>query len=131
MTGAGAVALSETPELSPVEVKEAIRPGANYCGGTPVRSSIPSAARSSNSSSMAKRIRILFAIGQMSGGGSQRQLIGILQRIDRARFEPQLYLVSPGGELLPEVPADVPIHVFDERHSSRLWLYPGHAHLAR
>ncbi|MBW8883858.1 MAG: glycosyltransferase [Planctomycetia bacterium] len=80
---------------------------------------------------MAKRIRVLFAIGEMSGGGSQRQIIGILQRLDRTRFEPHLYLVSPGGELLPEVPADVPIHIFGERHRSRLWLYPGHAHLAR
>ncbi len=80
---------------------------------------------------MAKRIRVLFCIGEMSGGGSQRQLVGVLQRLDRARFEPQLYLVSPGGELLPEVPADVPVHVFGERHRSQLWLYPGHAHLAR
>ncbi len=80
---------------------------------------------------MAKRIRVLFAIGEMPGGGSQRQIIGILQRLDRTRFEPHLYLVSPGGELLPEVPADVPIHIFGERHRSRLWLYPGHAHLAR
>jgi glycosyltransferase involved in cell wall biosynthesis len=80
---------------------------------------------------MTRRIRVLFAIGEMSGGGSQRQLIGILQRLDRTRFEPQLYLVSPGGELLPEVPADVPVHVFGERRRSQLWLYPGHAHLAR
>src|SRR5439155_1718140 len=36
-----------------------------------------------------------------------------------------------GGELLPEVPADVPVHIFGERHRSQLWLYPGQAHLAR
>lgn len=80
---------------------------------------------------MIRRIRILFAIGEMSGGGSQRQLIGILQRLNRERFEPQLYIVSRGGELLPEVPADVPVHVFGERHRSKLWFYPGQAHLAR
>src|SRR5439155_16773916 len=79
----------------------------------------------------AKRIRVLFAIGEMSGGGSQRQIIGILQRLDRTRFEPQLYILSPGGELLPEVPADVPLHVFGQRHPSQFWLYPGHAHRAR
>ena len=52
---------------------------------------------------MAHRIRVLFAIGEMSGGGSQRQLVGILQRLDRQRFAPFLYLISAGGELLPEV----------------------------
>ena len=67
----------------------------------------------------------------MSGGGSQRQLIGILQRLDRSRFIPYLYLVSPGGELLPEVPADVPVHVFAERCKSQAWWYPGQAHRAR
>jgi glycosyltransferase involved in cell wall biosynthesis len=77
------------------------------------------------------KMRVLFAIGEMSGGGSQRQLIGILQRLDRSRFIPQLYLVSPGGELLPEVPADVPVHVFAERCKQNRWWYPGQAHRAR
>src|SRR5262245_56931269 len=67
----------------------------------------------------------------MSGGGSQRQMIGILQRLDRTRFEPQLYLVTPGGELLAEVPADVPVHVFGERHPARRCIYSGQAHRAR
>jgi glycosyltransferase involved in cell wall biosynthesis len=80
---------------------------------------------------LADRIRVLFAIGEMSGGGSQRQLIGILQRLNRTRFEPQLYLVSPGGELLAEVPADVPVHVFAERCKQRRWFFPGQAHRAR
>lgn len=80
---------------------------------------------------MPGKIRVLFAIGEMSGGGSQRQLIGILQRLDRSRFAPQLYLVSPGGELLSEVPADVPVHVFANRYQSSAWWYPGQAHQAR
>lgn len=67
----------------------------------------------------------------MSGGGSQRQLIGILQRLDRSRFLPYLYLVSPGGDLLSEVPADVPVQVFAERCKSQAWWYPGQAHRAR
>src|SRR5688572_11277449 len=77
------------------------------------------------------KIRVLFAIGEMSGGGSQRQMIGILKRLDRNRFAPQLYLVSAGGELLPEVPADVPVHAFAERCRSQTWWYPGQAHRAR
>src|SRR5205085_4087233 len=67
----------------------------------------------------------------MSGGGSQRQLIGILQRLDRQRFEPFLYLISPGGELLGEVPADVPVFIFADRYQPPPWRYPGQAHRAR
>jgi glycosyltransferase involved in cell wall biosynthesis len=73
----------------------------------------------------------LFAIDEMSGGGSQRQMIGILRKLDRTRFEPQLYLVSPVGELLEEVPADVPVHVFGKRHRLPRWTYPGQGFLAR
>ena len=80
---------------------------------------------------MPEKIRVLLAIGEMSGGGSQRQIIGILQRLDRARFQPYLYIVSSGGELLPEVPADVPVFVFTERCRRSRWWYPGHAHRTR
>jgi glycosyltransferase involved in cell wall biosynthesis len=79
---------------------------------------------------LAAKIRVLFAIGEMSGGGSQRQLIGILRTLDRQRFMPHLYLVSPGGELLPEVPADVPVHIFAEGYRQPLLSYPGQAHAA-
>ncbi len=80
---------------------------------------------------MIRPLRVLFAIGEMAGGGSQRQLIGILQRLDRARFVPHLYLVSAGGELLPEVPPDVPVHVFTRHWRPPLLRFPGQAHWAR
>jgi glycosyltransferase involved in cell wall biosynthesis len=80
---------------------------------------------------MAKPIRVLLAIGEMSGGGSQRQLLEILRRFDRERFQPQLYVIAAEGGLLAEVPADVPVHVFANRRKQRLWLYPGQAHRAR
>src|SRR5438105_5117117 len=80
---------------------------------------------------MDRKIRVLFAIDEMSGGGSQRQLIGILRRLDRRRFEPHLYLVSPEGELLSEVPADVPTHIFAKRCKRRRWWYPGQWFAAR
>src|SRR4051812_20947341 len=67
----------------------------------------------------------------MSGGGSQRQMIGILQRLARSRFEPLLYLISPGGELLSEVPSDVPVFVFADRYRPPTFGYPGQAHRAR
>ena len=80
---------------------------------------------------MTRPLRILFAIGDMTGGGSQRQLVGILQRLDRGRFVPHLYLVTPGGELLPELPRDVPVYVFGERWEQPAWRFPGQAHWAR
>lgn len=80
---------------------------------------------------MAKPIRVLFAIGEMSGGGSQRQILEVLRRLDRNRFQPQLYVIAAEGELLTDVPADVPVHVFARRRAQRLWIYPGQAHRAR
>jgi len=80
---------------------------------------------------MPDKIRVLLAIGEFSGGGSQRQMVGILQRLDRTRFQPYLYVVSAGGELLPEVPADVPVFIFSERNRQTHWWYPGQAHGAR
>jgi glycosyltransferase involved in cell wall biosynthesis len=80
---------------------------------------------------MAKPIRVLFAIGEMSGGGSQRQLLEILRRLDRERFQPQLYVIAQEGELLAEVPTDVPLHVFARRCTLGLLVYPGQAHRAR
>lgn len=62
-----------------------------------------------------KRTRVVFSIGALHGGGSERQIVSILKQIDRARFEPILYLVYRQGPLLDELPDDVPIHSFEER----------------
>lgn len=40
-------------------------------------------------------------------------------------------VVSSGGDLLPEVPSDVPVFVFAERNRQSRWWYPGQAHRAR
>ena len=74
---------------------------------------------------MNAKVRVLFAIGSMAGGGSERQIIGILKHVDRTRFEPLLYLIHRDGELLPEIPEDVPVFVFSERVSAAGWNYPG------
>ena len=58
----------------------------------------------------------------MSGGGSERRMVDLLQRLDRAQFAPELYLAYQSGELLAEIPADVPIHAFaDESKPPRFW----------
>ncbi len=58
--------------------------------------------------------RVLFVLGTLAGGGSERRMIDLLERLDRTRFAPELSLAYRTGELLPEVPADVPVHAFTE-----------------
>ncbi len=76
-------------------------------------------------------IRVLCAIGAMSGGGSEHQMLGVLKHLDRKKFAPELYLIDPVGELLPEVPEDVPIHSFQSRYKKPISKLPGSAFRAR
>lgn len=71
------------------------------------------------------KLRVLFAIGAMTGGGAERQVVEILKHLDRTRFVPLLYLIFREGELLPEVPPDVPIFAFWERHKNMRLRIPG------
>ena len=75
------------------------------------------------------RANVLFFIGSMGGGGAERQIVEILKRLDRTRFCPLLYLHHRRGELLDEVPADVPIFSFWE-HFTGTWRAKWH-HLCR
>ncbi|MDA1232115.1 MAG: glycosyltransferase [Planctomycetota bacterium] len=78
-----------------------------------------------------RRIRVVFSIGAMHGGGSERQMILLLRHLDREIFEPHLYLVYKSGPLLEQVPSDVPVTSFDTRiTSSRIYL-PGLMHSRR
>ena len=73
-------------------------------------------------------LRVLFVIGSLDGGGSERQMVGLLKRLDRARFAPHLFLVHDGGPLRTEVPKDVPVEVFwNHRQAPRL-NWPGRIH---
>lgn len=74
------------------------------------------------------KIRVLFAIGSLGGGGSERQMVGILKYLDRSRFLPFLYLIYRRGELLPEVPPDVPVFAFSDRHGAPRSYWPGRIH---
>jgi glycosyltransferase involved in cell wall biosynthesis len=64
----------------------------------------------------------------MGGGGSERQILNLLAHLDRSRFEPLLYLAYRVGELLQEVPSDVPIIAFWDHHRYPRWNYPGRIH---
>lgn len=71
------------------------------------------------------RVRVLFAIGHLGGGGAERQLLEIVKRIDRTRFEPLIYLSLKAGELLSEVPDDVPVFAYqdaNEKNWRKTWL---------
>ncbi len=74
---------------------------------------------------MPDRIRVLFAIGSLDGGGSERQIINILRHLDRSQFEPHLYLVRRVGEFLSEVPDDVPVTAFDDVSTTGGMYLPG------
>jgi glycosyltransferase involved in cell wall biosynthesis len=77
------------------------------------------------------RIKVVFSIGSMHGGGAERQLVSLLRHIDRTRFEPFLYLVYGSGPLLTEVPDDVPITTFESRNTNRSTVFPGAMHRRR
>ena len=77
---------------------------------------------------MSERIRVLLAIGSMAGGGSERQIVGLLRHLDRSKFDPMLYLVYRSGELLPEVPSDIPIFAFWDDYRMPRINYPGRIH---
>lgn len=77
---------------------------------------------------MTKKIRILFAIGSLGGGGAERVLLDQLARLDRDKFTPLLYLVSHSGSLLEELPKDVPVFAFASRNDTPRWNWPGRIH---
>ena len=64
----------------------------------------------------------------MDGGGSERQTVTLLQRIDRKIWSPELLLLYRRGVLLADVPVDIPVHAFwDEYTAPRIW-FPGRIH---
>jgi glycosyltransferase involved in cell wall biosynthesis len=53
--------------------------------------------------------RVLFFRTHLADGGADRVTLTLLHHLDRARYTPSLALVRREGELLGEVPADVPV----------------------
>ena len=58
------------------------------------------------------KTRLLLCSSSMDGGGSEKQLLYLLQNLPRDRFDIVLYLLYRTGSLLPEVPEDVKIHAY-------------------
>lgn len=72
-------------------------------------------------------LRVAFVIGSLEPGGAERQVVEILQRLDRRRFQPLLYVWYRRGELEAQLPADVPLAAFIDptRRQHPLWLWLG------
>lgn len=77
---------------------------------------------------MPTRKRVLFMIGSLGGGGAERQTLHYLRHLDRENFEPLLYLTSAEGELLNDIPKDVPVISFWQRHMRPRLNFPGRIH---
>ncbi|MGE0315491.1 MAG: glycosyltransferase [Lautropia sp.] len=60
---------------------------------------------------MSSRVRVLFAIPHLAkGGGAERVMLTLIERLDRRRFEPQLMVLDARlNELADRVPGDVPV----------------------
>jgi glycosyltransferase involved in cell wall biosynthesis len=64
-------------------------------------------------------------LGSLGAGGAERQVLRILTHLDRERYAPSLYVINREGELLDQVPADVPVFAYwDDRAYPRL-NFPG------
>lgn len=63
-----------------------------------------------------KRRRVLFVLGSLGFGGTERQVTEILRHLNRDQFEPILYLIYRRGELLPQIPSDVRVIAYWDRH---------------
>jgi len=64
-------------------------------------------------------------LGSLGAGGAERQVLRILKHLERERYAPSLYVVNREGELLNQVPADVPVFAYwDNRTYPRL-NFPG------
>jgi len=68
---------------------------------------------------------VLVVLGTMGVGGTERQVIEILKHLRRDRFQPSLYLICREGELLDQVPEDVEIYSYWDRHEYPRFNYPG------
>lgn len=61
-----------------------------------------------------KKIKILFVLGTLEIGGTERQFIEVLRRLNRERFEPSVLSFSDDGRLREEIQAlHVPLTLLD------------------
>ena len=72
-----------------------------------------------------KKLRVLACSGSLDGGGSERQLWQLVNHLDRARFEPQLYLLYRRGVYLDRIKNDIVVHAFQDAFPDPRSAVPG------
>lgn len=58
---------------------------------------------------MGKRIRVLFFLSSLAGGGAERNTLNLLKVLNRSKYDGHLGLIRAEGPLLEEVPGDIEI----------------------
>lgn len=71
------------------------------------------------------KLRVLACSSTLEGGGSERQLWQFVTKLDRQRFEPEVYLLARRGVYLAQLPSDVPVHAFGDVHPRPRSFPPG------
>ncbi len=54
-------------------------------------------------------IRLAVMVSSMRGGGAEQQTLLLLRHLDRTRFAPRLWVLQAAGELMAQIPGDVPV----------------------
>lgn len=63
-----------------------------------------------------ERVRVFFVVGTLNIGGTERQLVEVVTRLDRERFEPIVCCLGPEGPLSePLSAARIPVHILNLR----------------
>lgn len=66
-----------------------------------------------------KKIKVLFFIYQMGGGGAARTLLNIINNLDRQKFQPMLVTLNFDGSYEQELKEDVKFFKLDTKRLSR------------
>lgn len=65
-------------------------------------------------------LKVLFFSPTLGGGGAEKQLLRLLQALDREAIQPHLSVARGGGSYESQLPLDVPVHVCTEGLDSSL-----------
>jgi len=57
-----------------------------------------------------EKIKILFVIDHLGKGGAERQLLYLVNNIDREKFKPHIFITERKGERFSELKSDVEIY---------------------
>ena len=65
--------------------------------------------------------KIVYVIGQLMVGGTERQLLLLVKHIDKSKFKPYIVCLSEDGPLIPEFElTGIPLYVVGRREKGRL-----------